>query len=44
MKLTLKNVRLAFPVLFEPKKVNGEGEAAFSACFLIDLPTRKSKP
>ncbi|RWA36743.1 DUF2815 family protein [Xylella fastidiosa] len=36
MKLTLKNVRLAFPVLFEPKKVNGEGEAAFSACFLID--------
>jgi len=36
MKLTLKNVRLAFPALFEAATVNGEGEPAFSASFLID--------
>lgn len=36
MKLKLNNVRLAFPVLFEAKTVNGEGKPAFSACFLID--------
>lgn len=35
MKLKLKNVRLAFPVLFEAKTVNGEGEPAFSASFLM---------
>ena len=28
-------VRLAFPALWEPKTVNGEGEPAFSACFLF---------
>lgn len=36
MKLALKNVRLAFPELFEAKTVNGEGKPAFSATFLID--------
>lgn len=36
MKLKLENVRLAFPVLFEPKTVNGEGKPAFSAALLID--------
>jgi len=36
MKLKLNNVRLAFPVLFEAKTVNGEGKPAFSASFLID--------
>ena len=36
MKLKLSNVRLAFPVLFEAKTVNGEGKPAFSASFLID--------
>lgn len=36
MKLKLTNVRLAFPALFEAKTVNGEGEPAFSAVFLID--------
>ena len=36
MKLKLKNVRLAFPQLFEAKTVNGEGKPAFSACFLLD--------
>lgn len=36
MKLKLSNVRLAFPVLFEAKTVNGEGKPAFSAAFLID--------
>lgn len=36
MKLKLNNVRMAFPVLFEAKTVNGEGKPAFSASFLID--------
>jgi len=36
MKLKLTNVRLAFPVLFEAKTVNGEGKPAFSASFLIE--------
>lgn len=36
MKIKLNNVRLAFPVLFEAKTVNGEGKPAFSASFLID--------
>ena len=31
----LNNVRLAFPALFEPKTVNGEGEPRFSAAFPI---------
>lgn len=35
MKLQLQNVRLAFPVLWEAKTVNGEGEPAFSASFLL---------
>lgn len=35
MKLKLKNVRLAFPQLFEAKAVNGEGDPAFSATFLM---------
>lgn len=35
MKLKLENVRLAFPALFEAKTVNGEGEPAFSAAFLM---------
>lgn len=37
MKIKLSNVRLAFPVLFEAKTVNGEGKPAFSASFLIGL-------
>lgn len=36
MKVLLKNVRLAFPALYEAKTVNGEGEPAFSAAFLLD--------
>lgn len=36
MKIKLTNVRLAFPALFEAKTVNGEGEAAYSASFIID--------
>jgi hypothetical protein len=35
MKIQLNNVRLAFPALFEAKKVNGEGEPAFSASLLL---------
>jgi len=36
MKILLKDVRLAFPVLFEARTVNGEGKPAFSASFLMD--------
>lgn len=36
MQIQLKNVRLAFPELFEPKSVNSEGAPAFSATLLID--------
>lgn len=35
MKLMLKNVRIAFPVLFDAKTVNGDGDPAFSATFLL---------
>ena len=35
MKIKLENVRLAFPQLFEATTVNGEGEPAFSASFLM---------
>jgi Protein of unknown function (DUF2815) len=35
MKIKLNNVRLSFPQLFEAKTVNGEGNPAFSASFLI---------
>lgn len=35
MKIWLKNVRLAFPNLWEATKVNGEGKAAFSASFIL---------
>lgn len=36
MKIKIDNVRLAFPQLFEAKTVNGEGEPAFSASFLME--------
>lgn len=36
MIIKLSNVRLAFPALFEAQTVNGEGEPAFSAAFLIE--------
>lgn len=36
MKIKLENARLAFPELFTAKTVNGEGDPAFSATFLID--------
>lgn len=35
MKITLSNVRLAFPNLFKATTVNGEGEPAFNAAFLM---------
>lgn len=35
MKLTIKNVRIAFPQLWEAKAVNGEGKPAFSASFVL---------
>lgn len=36
MKIKLTDTRLAFPVLFEAKTVNGEGKPAFAAAFLLD--------
>lgn len=36
-RILLRNVRLAFPSLFEPTTVAGEGSPSYSACFL--LPT-----
>lgn len=36
MKLKLNNVRLAFPSIFEPRQVNGQGKAAFSASLLFE--------
>lgn len=35
MRIKLNNARLAFPQLFEAKTVNGEGDPAFSATFLL---------
>jgi hypothetical protein len=35
MKIQLKNVRLAFAQLFEPKQVNGEGKPAYSCSLLL---------
>lgn len=35
MKVTLSNVRLSFPHLFEPAQVQGQGDAKFSASFII---------
>lgn len=43
MKVKLSNVRLAFPLLFEAKTVNGEGKPAFSASFLIDPADPQTK-
>lgn len=40
MKVVLKNVRLAFPQLFEPKAF-GDSKPAFSATFLIDPTENK---
>lgn len=36
MLVKLKNVRLAFPQLFEAKAFNGEGEPAYSGSFIIE--------
>jgi hypothetical protein len=35
MKLMLNDVRLAFPNLFKPTTVNGEGDPAYSATFIL---------
>jgi hypothetical protein len=35
MKIKIRNVRLAFPELFKAVTVNGEGDPAYSACFLL---------
>ncbi|MDR5611402.1 ssDNA-binding protein, partial [Arsenophonus sp.] len=35
MKIKLNNVRLAFPELFEPTQVSGQGAFKYRANFLI---------
>jgi hypothetical protein len=35
-KIRIRNVRLAFPALFEPKAFAGEDKAAYSAAFILD--------
>lgn len=35
MKVHLKDVRLTFPAIFDPKQVNGQGDPKFSASFLF---------
>lgn len=39
----LNNVRLAFPALFQPKTVNGEGEPRYSAAFPLKPGTENAK-
>lgn len=36
MKVMLQNVRLAFPALFKPQTVNGEGEPAYSCTLILE--------
>ena len=36
MRVKINNARLAFPELFTPKAVNGEGEPAYSATFILE--------
>lgn len=36
LKIKLSHVRLAFPALFQPQTVNGEGDPAYSATFILD--------
>lgn len=36
MQLRLNNARLGFPALWEPKKVNGEGEPRFSVTAILE--------
>lgn len=40
MKLVLTGVRMAFPALWEPQQINGQGEPACSGTFLIDPKTQ----
>lgn len=39
MNITLRNVRLSFPALFEPKMMPGAKKAKYSACFILDKKT-----
>lgn len=43
MKLVLKNVRLAFPELWEPKQFGATGEAACSGMFLMEPGSEQFK-
>lgn len=42
MQVVLKNVRLAFPALFEPRSLEG-GAARYSAVFIIDPDSENAK-
>lgn len=43
MQFTIQNARLAFPSLFKAQTVNGEGEPAYSATFLIAKDSKAVK-
>jgi hypothetical protein len=43
VKVRLENVRLAFPVLFEPRAVNADAEPAYTASFLFSHSHPASK-
>ncbi|MDP8051027.1 DUF2815 family protein [Pasteurella atlantica] len=43
MKVKLKDVRLAFPALFQAKTINGEGDPRFSATFLLEKNSANAK-
>lgn len=43
MKLTLRNVRISFPTLWEPEVINGQGEPKFSAAFLLPRDHKQIK-
>lgn len=43
MKVMIKDVRMAFPQLFKAATINGEGEPAFSATFLVEPGSEAAK-
>lgn len=43
MKLTLRNVRISFPTLWEPEVINGQGVPKFSAAFLLPRDHKQIK-
>lgn len=36
MAITIENVRISYPALFQPKQIAGQGDPKYSAAFIID--------